>query len=85
MLINSLGEFMIDDYVWDTASHCERYKVGIMPTEDGDKVVLVFRADHEEQMIYWLDASSALDLAQALIVTACAIQDAGSDIPPAKN
>jgi len=76
---------MTDDYASDTASNGEPYKIGIMPTEDGDKVVLVFRADSEDQTIFWLDASAAQDLAEALIVTACEIQDAGTDRPPVKN
>ncbi len=76
---------MTDDDAFDTASNGVPFKVGIMPTEDGDKVVLVLRADQEEQMIFWLETSAALELSEALIPTACRIQDEGTDKPPTKN
>ncbi len=63
----------------------EPFKIGIMPTEDGDKVVLILRADQEDQMIYWLDPSAALELSEALIATACRIEDEEAEKPPTKN
>jgi hypothetical protein len=36
---------MADEFESDIASSGDPYKVGIMPTEDGEKVVLVVRAD----------------------------------------
>ncbi len=73
------------DYESETASSAEPFKVGIMPTDDGDKVVLVLRAGQEDQTIYWLETSSAKNLAEALIVTACRIEDEGTGQPPVKN
>ncbi len=73
------------DFPSDTASSGYPYKVGIMPTEDGDKVVLVLRADQDDQAVVWLDIPDAQELAKALIVTACRIEEEGTDRPPTKN
>jgi hypothetical protein len=76
---------MAEDFPSGIALGGYPFKVGIMPTEDGDKVVLVLRAGQEDQMIYWLDTSDAKNLAEALIVTACRIEDEGTGQPPLKN
>ncbi len=76
---------MAEDFPTDTAVSSEPYKVGIMPTEDGDKVVLVVRADQTDQMVFWLEISSAINLAEALLVTACRIEAEGTDRPPTRN
>jgi len=73
---------MTDDFM---ASSGEPFKVAIMPTEDGDKVILILRVGQEDQNIFWFDISTAKDLSEALIVTACRIEDEGTDKPPAKN
>lgn len=69
----------------DTASCGYPYKVAIMPTEDGNKVLLILRADQADQAIYWLDTTDAKNLSEALIVMACRIEDEGTDRPPMKN
>ncbi len=76
---------MTDDFPLDTAHGAAPYKVGTMPTEDGDKVVLVLRADQEDQRIIWFDTAAAKNLSEALIVTACRIEAEGSAHPPTKN
>jgi hypothetical protein len=76
---------MADEFESDIASSGDPYKVGIMPTEDGEKVVLVVRADQTDQLILWLETSAAKDLAEALLITACQIEDEGTDRPPTQN
>jgi hypothetical protein len=74
-----------EEFPTDIASSGEPYMVGIMPTEDGDKVILVIRAEQKDQVVLWLEIASAKTLAEALSVTACRIEAEGKDKPPQPN
>jgi hypothetical protein len=63
----------------------EPFDVGVTPTDDGEKVIVVLRRGQEDQTIYWLETSDAIKLAEALIVTACTIEDERKDGSPPKN
>ncbi len=74
-----------DDFPMDTASNAKPFKVGILPTEDGDKVVLVVRSQEHDQEIFWLEPSEAMELAEALLAIACRIEDGDTDQPQTRN
>jgi hypothetical protein len=59
--------------------------VGVTSTDDGEKVIVVLRRGQEDQTIYWFETSDAIKLAEALIVTACKIEDEGKDSLPSTN
>jgi len=76
---------MSDEDMPQTVGSGDPYKVGIMPTEHGERVILIIRAGEADEVALWLDLQTAKSLGKSLTETAGRIEANGTDRPPTKN